>query len=219
MSSRSQIGLVALTALVISSMIGSGIFSLPQNMAAVAGSQALLIGWLITGIGIIFLGLSFASLSKLRPDLDGGIYTYSRDGFGDLMGFFSAWGYWLCTTVGIVGYLVVAFEAIGTFTDTPDRVLFGQGNTLYSFIGASAVAWLIHWLVAAAVIANWRIAENAEHAASQEARSAIMGNHFALGVLIFIAVVMLYATYMNRADADPQVPPPASADDADDAPR
>ena len=151
MSSRSQIGLVALTALVISSMIGSGIFSLPQNMASVAGSQALLIGWLITGVGIIFLGLSFASLSKLRPDLDGGIYTYSRDGFGDLMGFFSAWGYWLCTTVGIVGYLVVAFEAIGTFTDTPDRVLFGQGNTLYSFIGASAVAWLIHWLVASGI--------------------------------------------------------------------
>ena len=103
MSSSSQIGLTALTALVISSMIGSGIFSLPQNMAAVAGSQALLIGWLITGIGIVFLGLSFACLSKLRPDLNGGIYTYARDGFGDLVGFFSAWGYWLCTTVGIVG--------------------------------------------------------------------------------------------------------------------
>lgn len=42
MSQKSQIGLAALTALVISSMIGSGIFSLPQNMAAVAGSQALL---------------------------------------------------------------------------------------------------------------------------------------------------------------------------------
>ena len=46
MSQKSQIGLGALTALVISSMIGSGIFSLPQNMAAVAGSQALLLGWL-----------------------------------------------------------------------------------------------------------------------------------------------------------------------------
>ena len=46
MSQKSQIGLVALMALVISSMIGSGIFSLPQNMAAVAGSQALLLGWL-----------------------------------------------------------------------------------------------------------------------------------------------------------------------------
>lgn len=147
-SSRSQIGLLALTALVISSMVGSGIFSLPQNMAAVAGSKALLIGWLITGIGIIFLGLSFAALARLRPDLDGGIYTYARDGFGDLMGFLSAWGYWLCTTVGIVGYLVVAFEAVGTFVDTPDAVIFGKGNTLASFLGASAIAWLIYGLVA-----------------------------------------------------------------------
>lgn len=144
MSSRSRIGLTALTALVISSMVGSGIFSLPQNMAAVAGSQALLIGWLITGVGIIFLGLSFAALSRLKPELDGGIYTYARDGFGELMGFFSAWGYWLCTTIGIVGYLVVAFEAIGTFVDTPEHVIFGKGNTPAAFIGASVVAWLVH---------------------------------------------------------------------------
>ena len=148
MSSKSQIGLVALTALVISSMIGSGIFSLPQNMASVAGSKALLIGWLITGVGIIFLGISFACLAKLRPDLDGGIYTYARAGFGDLMGFFSAWGYWLCATVGIVGYLVVAFEAVGTFVDTPDAVIFGKGNTLAAFLGESAIAWLVYWLVA-----------------------------------------------------------------------
>ncbi len=148
MSSKSTIGLGALTALVISSMIGSGIFSLPQNMAAVAGSKALLIGWLITGVGIIFLGLSFACLAKIRPDLDGGIYTYARDGFGDLMGFFSAWGYWLCTTVGIVGYLVVAFEAVGTFTDSTGFTLFGKGNTPAAFIGASVVAWLVYALVA-----------------------------------------------------------------------
>ena len=148
MSEKSRIGLAALTALVISSMIGSGIFSLPQNMAAVAGSQALLIGWLITGVGIIFLGISFACLARLRPELDGGIYTYARDGFGELMGFFSAWGYWLCTTVGIVGYLVVAFEGIGTFVDAPDAVVFGKGNTLAAFVGESAVAWLVYALVA-----------------------------------------------------------------------
>ncbi|MDK4680810.1 basic amino acid/polyamine antiporter [Kingella negevensis] len=148
MSSQSQIGLTALTALVISSMVGSGIFSLPQNMTAVAGSQALLIGWLITGAGIIFLGLAFGCLSKLKPELDGGIYTYARDGFGDLMGFFSAWGYWLCTTIGIVGYLVVAFEAVGGFVDSPDSVILGQGNTFWAFVGESAIAWLIYWLVA-----------------------------------------------------------------------
>lgn len=148
MSEKSRIGLTALTALVISSMIGSGIFSLPQNMAAVAGSQALLIGWLITGVGIIFLGMSFACLASLKPELDGGIYTYARDGFGELMGFLSAWGYWLCTTVGIVGYLVVAFEGVGTFVDAPDAVVFGKGNTLAAFVGESVVAWLVYVLVA-----------------------------------------------------------------------
>ncbi|VEI46549.1 putative arginine/ornithine antiporter [Actinobacillus equuli] len=85
---KQKIGLLSLTALVLSSMIGSGIFSLPQNMAAVAGGEALILGWIITGIGIIFLGLSFFFISRLRPDLDGGIYTYAREGFGDLVGFY-----------------------------------------------------------------------------------------------------------------------------------
>lgn len=146
--SNKKIGLVSLTALVLSSMIGSGIFSLPQNMVAVAGSEALLIGWAITGVGIIFLGLSFFYISRLKPELDGGIYTYAREGFGDLMGFMSAWGYWLCATIGIVGYLVVAFEGLGTFTDSESTVIFGQGNTLASFIGSSIIVWLVHILIA-----------------------------------------------------------------------
>lgn len=149
--SKDKIGLLALTALVLSSMIGSGIFSLPQNMAAVAGAEALLIGWLITGVGIVFLGLSFWYLSRVRPELDGGIYTFARAGFGELVGFFSAWGYWLCATVGIVGYLVVAFEALGSFTDTPERVIFGQGNTPAAFVGASAIVWAVYWLVSRGV--------------------------------------------------------------------
>ncbi|WGE84586.1 basic amino acid/polyamine antiporter [Actinobacillus equuli] len=149
--SNKKIGLLSLTALVLSSMIGSGIFSLPQNMAAVAGGEALILGWIITGIGIIFLGLSFFFISRLRPDLDGGIYTYAREGFGDLVGFLSAWGYWLCATIGIVGYLVVAFEGIGSFTDSESNIIFGQGNTLASFIGASIIVWLVHALVASGV--------------------------------------------------------------------
>ena len=132
-------------------MIGSGMFSLPQKMAAVAGAEALLIGWLITGVGIVFLGLSFWYLSRVRPELDGGIYTFARAGFGELVGFFSACGYWLCATVGIVGYLVVAFEALGSFTDTPERVIFGQGNTPAAFVGASAIVWAVYWLVSRGV--------------------------------------------------------------------
>lgn len=149
--SHKKIGLLSLTALVLSSMIGSGIFSLPQNMAAVAGGQAIMTGWLITGIGIIFLGLSFFFISRLRPDLDGGIYTYAREGFGDMAGFMSAWGYWLCATIGIVGYLTVAFEGLGVFTDVGGTVIFGQGNTLAAFIGSSIIVWLVHALIAGGI--------------------------------------------------------------------
>ncbi|WGE58238.1 basic amino acid/polyamine antiporter [Actinobacillus equuli] len=146
--SKGKIGLFSLTALVLSSMIGSGIFSLPQNMAEVAGAQALLIGWLITGIGIIFLGLSFFFLSRIKPELEGGIYTYAREGFGDFVGGVSAWGYWLCTAIGSVGYLVVAFEGLGTFVDSEGHTIFGQGNTVASILGASAIVWLVHHLIA-----------------------------------------------------------------------
>ena len=79
-------------------------------MAQVANGSALLVAWLITGVGIIFLALSLLHLTRQRPDLDGGIYNYAREGFGDLIGFCSAWGYWLCTTIGIVGYVVIAFQ-------------------------------------------------------------------------------------------------------------
>lgn len=144
--SNKKIGLLSLTALVLSSMIGSGIFSLPQNMAQVASGQALLIVWLITGVGIIFLGLSFF-ISRLRPELDSGVYTYAREGFGDLAGFMSAWGYWLCATIGIVGYLVVAFEGVGQFTNSNTFTLFGQGNTVPTFIGSSVIVWLIYILI------------------------------------------------------------------------
>ncbi|AFU19282.1 MULTISPECIES: basic amino acid/polyamine antiporter [Actinobacillus] len=146
--SKGKIGLFSLTALVLSSMIGSGIFSLPQNMAEVAGAQALLIGWLITGVGIIFLGLSFFFLSRIKPELEGGIYTYAREGFGDFIGGVSAWGYWLCTAIGSVGYLVVAFEGLGTFVDSENHIIFGQGNTVASILGASAIVWLVHHLIA-----------------------------------------------------------------------
>ncbi len=46
-----QLGLGLLVALVVGSIIGSGIFGLPQNMAAGASAGAILIGWTVTGIG------------------------------------------------------------------------------------------------------------------------------------------------------------------------
>ncbi|SQC14189.1 Arginine/ornithine antiporter ArcD [Klebsiella pneumoniae] len=113
-----KLGLSALTALVLSSMLGAGVFSLPQNMAAVASPSALLIGWAITGVGILFLAFAMLLLTRIRPDLDGGIFTYAREGFGELIGFCSAWGYWLCAVIANVSYLVIVFSALSFFTDT-----------------------------------------------------------------------------------------------------
>lgn len=147
MSKTNRIGLTALTALVFSSMVGSGVFSLPQNMAEVAGLNAMVVGWSITGLGILLLAGCFLHLSRLKPTLDGGIYIYAKEGFGDLAGFLSAWGYWLCATIGVVGYLVVAFSALGSFVDTPDMVIFGEGTTVYALIGESLILWAVYSLI------------------------------------------------------------------------
>lgn len=145
--SEKKLGLAALTALVLSSMLGAGVFSLPQNMAAVAGPSALLGGWLITGIGILFLAMAMLLLSRLRPDLDGGIFTYAREGFGEVTGFCSAWGYWLCAVIANVSYLVIVFSALSFFTDSPGHIVFGSGNTWPAICGASLLLWLVHFLV------------------------------------------------------------------------
>lgn len=142
-----KLGLSALTALVLSSMLGAGVFSLPQNMAAVASPSALLIGWAITGVGILFLAFAMLLLTRIRPDLDGGIFTYAREGFGELIGFCSAWGYWLCAVIANVSYLVIVFSALSFFTDTPELRLFGNGNTWQSIVGASVLLWVVHFLV------------------------------------------------------------------------
>lgn len=142
-----KLGLGALTALVLSSMVGAGVFSLPQNMAAVASPAALLTGWTITGVGIIFLALALLHLSRLRPDLEGGIFTYAREGFGEFVGFCSAWGYWLCAVIANVSYLVIVFATLSFFTDSPGHVIFGDGNTWQALIGASALLWIVHAMI------------------------------------------------------------------------
>ncbi|MGL6116467.1 amino acid permease [Plesiomonas sp.] len=142
-----KLGLGALTALVLSSMVGAGVFSLPQNMAAVASPAALLIGWAITGVGIIFLALALLHLSRLRPDLEGGIFTYAREGFGEFIGFCSAWGYWLCAVIANTSYLVILFATLSFFTDSPGHVIFGDGNTWQALLCSSALLWIVHTMV------------------------------------------------------------------------
>ena len=119
-----KLRLSALIALVVGSMIGGGIFSLPQNMAARAEVGAVLIGWAITAVGMLTLAFVFQTLANRKPELDSGVYAYAKAGFGDYMGFSSAWGYWISAWMGNVGYFVLLFSTLGYFFP-----IFGEGNT------------------------------------------------------------------------------------------
>lgn len=79
---QSKLQLGALTALVIGSMVGSGVFSLPQNMASGAGPLAIIIGWAITAVGMLALVFVYQSLATRKPDLNAGPYAYAKAGFG-----------------------------------------------------------------------------------------------------------------------------------------
>ncbi|EXF94237.1 amino acid APC transporter [Pseudomonas fluorescens HK44] len=140
--SSGKLRLGALVALVVGSMIGGGIFSLPQNMAASADVGAVLIGWAITAVGMLTLAFVFQTLANRKPDLDGGVYAYAKAGFGDYMGFSSAWGYWISAWLGNVGYFVLLFSTLGYFFP-----IFGEGNTVAAVIGASLLLWAVHFLV------------------------------------------------------------------------
>ena len=137
------LGVLALAAIVISSMIGGGIYSLPQNMAAGASAGAVLLAWVITGIGIYFIARTFSILSMARPDLTTGIYSYSRAGFGHYAGFTIGWSYWLCQVCGNVGYAVITMDALNYFFPP----YFAGGNNLASIIGGSIIIWCFNFLV------------------------------------------------------------------------
>lgn len=138
-----KLGVTALAALVVSAMVGGGIFSLPQNMAQGAAAGAVIIAWVITGIGIFFIANTFRVLSAARPDATAGIYAYARLGFGRFAGFQMAWAYWLCNIFGNVGYAVLLMDALNYFFPGT----FTGGNNLWSILGGSIVIWTMNFAV------------------------------------------------------------------------
>lgn len=120
--------------LVVGIMIGNGIFMLPAVLAPF-GKMSLL-GWVLAGLGTIFIALMFGLLSKRNP-LVGGPYAYTREAFGDLAGFLIGWGYWIAVitavaagSLAVTGYLGVFFPDI---TQSP----------LLSAVVSVSLIWLV----------------------------------------------------------------------------
>ena len=132
----------ALVALVVGSMVGSGIFALPASFGRVTGVLGTMIAWVIAGTGMLMLAFVFQTLSRRRPDLDAGIYAYAKAGFGDYIGFASAAGYWTGCCLADVACLILIKATIGQFLP-----VFGDGTTAAAIASASLLVWCIHFLV------------------------------------------------------------------------
>ncbi len=136
-SNENKLGLGALIAISMGSMLGAGLFALPQTVAASAGVVALLLAWLITFGGMFSIAMIFQNLSLRAPTLDTGIYSYARAALGDYLGFSSAWGYWLSILAGNIGYLIMIGAALAVLFPS-----FGDGTSFTALILSSLIVWI-----------------------------------------------------------------------------
>jgi len=141
-SSTNTLSLWSLTALVVGSMIGAGIFSLPATLGRATGVFGAIIAWCIAGGGMLMLAFVFQTLAQRKPDLDSGVFSYAKEGFGDYLGFASALGFWAGTCIGNVSYFVLIKSTLGAFFP-----VFGNGNTIPAILVASIILWGFHSLV------------------------------------------------------------------------
>lgn len=137
-----KLPLFSLTAMVVGSMVGAGIFSLPRTFGAATGPFGAIIAWTIAATGMYMLARVFQALAERKPDLDAGVYAYARAGFGDYPGFLSALGYWIGSCIGNVSYWVLIKSTLGAFFP-----VFGDGNTVTAIAVASAGIWLFHFMI------------------------------------------------------------------------
>jgi hypothetical protein len=131
--------LTTLIAMVVGSMVGAGIFSLPRNFALATGVYGALIAWAIAATGMLMLAFVFQTLAVRKPDLDAGVYAYAKAGFGEYLGFYTGWGYWASACVGNVTYWVLVMSTLGRLWPG----VFGKGNTVTAFVLSSAGLWMI----------------------------------------------------------------------------
>lgn len=138
-----NLGVFPLAMFAVGLTLASGVFSLSGDFAkSGAHTLATLIGWAICGVGMFALTMAFFKLSVVKKNLTSGIYSYANEGFGNYVGFNSAWGYWMSAILAQISFIALLFETIGNFVPA-----FGNGANLLSIVVASVVVWALSLLV------------------------------------------------------------------------
>ncbi len=140
MSARNEqkanvLGLPSATGLVVGSIVGTGVFTMPAVLAG-AGTMGILV-LAVIAVGAMLLAVLFGQLTKRVPNSDGGLYAYSRHEFGDFAGYLVGWCYWIQSWAGnaaIVSSWVFYVDALFGFTHPSG--LENWGIALVGLVGA-----------------------------------------------------------------------------------
>lgn len=143
---QGKMGVFTLAAMVVGSMVGAGVFSLPARFGVATGIIGSLIAWAVAGAGMLMLAFVFQNLAIRKPELDSGVFIYAKAGFGDYVGFNSAIGFWASAVAGNAFYWVFIGATLGGFYDG-----FGDGDTVLAVGVATVGVWFFHYLVARGV--------------------------------------------------------------------
>lgn len=137
-----KVSLPTLTAMVVGSMIGSGVFLLPGRFGTESGVAGALIAWAIAGTGMLMLAFVFQRLATRKPNLDAGLFAYAKAGFGDYMGFNSAFGFWASACAGNTSYWVLIMATTSALFPA-----LGAGDTLLAVACSTVGVWLFFYLI------------------------------------------------------------------------
>ncbi len=138
-----SLGLIPMVAFSVGCCLASGIFAIPGDFAnSGAYTLASLLGWLVAGVGMLSLMMSYFNLSIAKPEMTSGLYTYSKAGFGEYVGFNAAWGYWLSAILAYVTFQVGLFGSLSEVIPWLE-----SGSSIKSLVIGSIILWLLICLV------------------------------------------------------------------------
>jgi len=141
-----DLGVSHASAVVVGTIIGSGIFLVPAEMMQSVGSAKLVyLAWLVGGVLSFFGALTYAELGAMKPQA-GGEYVYVRDAYGSLAGFLYAWTWFVIAKPASIATVVTGLVRIlGTF---PILSFFSANIIQYPF----PVTWGQLFAIAAALL-------------------------------------------------------------------
>jgi APA family basic amino acid/polyamine antiporter len=135
------------TAIVVGTVIGSGIFLVPSEMMRDTGSSALVyLAWIVGGLLSLFGAMTYAELGAMLPYAGGG-YVYLRGAYGDTTGFLYMWTWFAvakpASAAAITIGLARTLEFFPVFHRLGNQAIGGHIHLLWSQIFAIAVVWFM----------------------------------------------------------------------------